>query len=243
MAMRIEKTCVVCGAPLPPRRQRYCSEACSLAFERRRAKDEYKPTGRPSLYRDKICPDCGVSFVGHIKTKRCKSCQAEADRKHDRECKQRAALGKVRRLGSIDLCEICGKPYTVNGGKQRYCSTCAPIANRKIHNDFNRAYYSYPANAARKSASRLRDPMSYTCEVCGATFSSRAFSLTCSADCRAIHRKAYMSAYDADRSQQRIQYSRARWAALTPEQREEVNRQAREAYARRKSKPKEDAHP
>lgn len=75
--------------------------------------------------------------MGYPKSKRCPDCQRNADRARDRQIK---ASGPVRRIGDTDICVICGKPYVICGGLQRYCPDCAPEAVRKRVNATKRAY-------------------------------------------------------------------------------------------------------
>lgn len=227
--------CAVCGAPLPPRKHLYCSEACKAAAKRERMRKSYKPAGKPGLYRAMICPDCGVEFVGHIKSYRCRECQQAANRKKDIEAKKRKAAGTTRALGSTDLCQRCGSPYTVEGGLQKYCPNCAADADREHHAKRMREIYeARPELRKARAARRTAEPTVRTCAVCGCKFVSKPFALTCSEECRAIHIQAYMATYDAARKDQRTAYNRARWEAMTEEQKAEINRKAREAYAQRK---------
>ena len=227
--------CMVCGAPLSGRKQLYCSAKCRDDAKRERLRQSYKPAGNPGLYRTKTCPDCGMEFVGHIKSYRCRECQQVANRKADVEAKRRQAAGKTRALGSIDICQRCGAPYTVEGGRQKYCPDCATAADREYH--AKRMQEIYEARPDLKQARAVRRAMQTSmreCVVCGNAFGTKAFALTCSPECRSLHRQAYMTKYDAARKDQHLAYNRARWEKLTLEEKAEINRKAREAYARRK---------
>lgn len=236
------KVCTVCGAALTTRQQLYCSEACRAAAKAARTKASYKPSGSPGLYRVKTCPDCGIEFVGHIKSSRCKACQAEANKAADREHKRRRARGTTREIGSTDYCQRCNAPYTVTGGNQKYCPSCAEAANREHHAAVMRRISAKPEFKAAKAARRRMDPVTRTCCVCGKPYVSKAYSLTCSAECRGDHRAAYYAAYDANRRTDKAAYSRARWEALTDEERSEINRKARERYSARKNAQGGNAH-
>ena len=63
--------------------------------------------------------------MGYPRSMRCPVCAAEAKSKALREYRERKRAGKARAVGSTDLCEVCGKPYTVAGGLQRMCEDCA----------------------------------------------------------------------------------------------------------------------
>lgn len=84
---------------------------------------------------------CGASFIGGPTAKYCPSCRAERTRQRDRERHQRKLAGKIRHLGSIDLCALCGSEYTVNAGPQRHCPECQVAeAKRRSHEKFIRDY-------------------------------------------------------------------------------------------------------
>lgn len=149
------KRCEICGDPLPKFKRRYCSDACAMEAERRiyRMADKDKPTRR--LYVPRVCMDCGVAYVGHIRTKRCPECQDAANKRARRAHNQRKRAGKARPLGSTDLCEVCGGQYTVMSGLQKFCPTCASEAIRKADNAASRAwnashYYGDDATANRQ---------------------------------------------------------------------------------------------
>lgn len=79
-------------------------------------------------YHPRTCKSCGAHFLGGGRASYCPACRAERQKKQKSEYEARKRAGTVRRLGSIDHCAICGKPYTVEGGLQRYCPECAPAA-------------------------------------------------------------------------------------------------------------------
>lgn len=229
-----ERVCAVCGKLLSSRQQLYCSPECRKAAKQERMHQSYKPSGRPGLYRVKTCPDCGVEFVGHIKSYRCKACQAEADKAAGRKSQRLKAAGKTRKLGSIDYCERCGAVYTIASGSQKYCRSCAAEANREHHAKRMREINARPEIKAAKAERRRMEPTIRVCCVCGEEFFTKAFALTCGKDCRAIHMAAYYAAYDAARKGEKAEYNHARWAALTETEKAEINQRAREQYKKRK---------
>lgn len=85
-----------------------------------------------------------------------------------------------------------------------------------------RDYYADETHRAKRAQQRKREPQSYVCAVCGNTFASTRFALTCSAQCRKDHLAAYYAVYDALRKDSKAAYNKARWAALTDEEREET---------------------
>lgn len=232
--MTDNKLCAICGHPLTGRQKRYCSPACRAEATRRRAQATYKPSGSLGLYRDKVCPDCGQPYRGHIKTKRCRACQEAANRAADRAHHQAKAHGKARALGSTDHCQRCGQPYTVESGAQKYCPDCAQAANREYHARRMREISAKPEIRAARAERRRREPAEQVCVVCGRSFAARAYALTCGPECRRIHQAVYYAAYDQGRREEKAAYSRARWQAMTEEQRQAINRRARERYRGRK---------
>lgn len=188
-----DRFCIICGAPLPPRRKCYCSDQCQSKAIKARMSESYTPIrGRAGVYRDNlICRDCGRVYTGHIATIRCPSCQAEANRLSTKASAKRQRDGTSRKLGSIDTCERCGQPYTVNGSLQRYCKACAPIAikeHRDAHGKVLRAaYFSDPVHRAERKKAIAREAVEAVCEICGAHFRGRLNSRFCSDECRNAH--------------------------------------------------------
>lgn len=189
-------------------------------------------------YKLLTCSDCGREYTGHIKTIRCPECQAEADRMHNAEYRQRKLAGKAREIGSTAICERCGAAYTVESGLQRYCKACAPVAIKEKRNqssrEWNQAAYADPEKRDGKNEARRAVPLPHTCTVCGKTFYTTGESLYCSEDCRQKARKEYQTRYDQERREKRREDAKARYANLTPEEKEQRNAKARERYARRK---------
>lgn len=190
-------------------------------------------------YKLLTCRDCGREYTGHIKTIRCPECQAEADRRHNAEYRQRKRAGQAREIGSTAICERCGAAYTVESGLQRYCKACAPAAIKEQRNqssrEWNQAAYADPAKRDGKNEARRAVPLPHTCTVCGKTFYATGEPLYCSEDCRQKARKEYQTRYDQERREKRREDARARYAKLTPEEKEQRNAKARERYAKRKT--------
>ena len=93
------KTCEVCGAPLPKHRTRFCSDACMDKASNARLRAQNAGRTRPPLIRPSVCMDCGKSFMGHIKSKRCPDCQLIADRRNDAAHQARKRAGNARKIG------------------------------------------------------------------------------------------------------------------------------------------------
>lgn len=110
------------------------------------------------VYTERACQDCGRVVRMHIRSKRCPECQQAAKRASDRAHAQRRRQGLSRLIGSTDLCQRCGQPYTVTGGLQRYCRSCADLAiagnDRAVSRDLARRKLSDAAYRDARNARR-----------------------------------------------------------------------------------------
>ena len=174
-------------------------------------------------YHPRTCKSCGAHFLGGGRASYCPACRAERQKKQKAEYEARKRAGTVRRLGSIDHCAICGKPYTVEGGLQKYCPECAPAAVGTIALEQAREYAK--KHFLERAESRKMARAEISCAICGKMFTPRGNAITCSAECsaklakkrrdewRAAHKK-----YLAEKNKQ--------WFA--------ENKEYRAEYARRK---------
>ena len=239
-----ERVCLICGAELPKGRSKYCSEQCGEKADKMRARENYKQIrGRRGVFRTGlVCMDCGCTYDGTIKTKRCPACQEEADRRHTAEYRARASVGAQRKLGSTDLCERCGKPYTVESGLQRYCKACAHVATKENINEhkreFCKKYYANPERAQEKrEAKKVKKRQIETCPICGKQFESRYGAKYCSDECR--RERARRNDQTPERLAKHNEYTKRK--RQTEEGKAEINRRQRENYAKRKARAKEDS--
>ena len=96
--------------------------------------------------KQKFCVICGAFFLGGPTAQFCPVCRVERIRQSDRERHKRKLAGKLRHLGSTDLCAICSKPYEVKSGYQKYCETCSiSESKRRRHESWLEEYYNNPA--------------------------------------------------------------------------------------------------
>jgi len=204
--MKNDKRCTICGASLPPHRSKYCSDDCARIAENmltraRTAARHVQPKRNTSLYRKITCPDCGQECEVHIRSIRCPACQAEADRRHNEESRQRKRAGTARIIGGTDLCARCGSPYIIDAAAQRYCKACAAIATHENRlaaaRAYNRAAYADPVKRAaiRKSRSKPAPPPAI-CPVCKTSFQPLSpKGVYCSRECYAKARKDAAAQY------------------------------------------------
>lgn len=145
-----------------------------------------------SVIRPRTCRTCGVTFEGGPRAWYCPCCRRVRQLKSDLEGHQRARLGITRKIGSIDLCANCGKEYTVNSARQKYCRDCSTGCVKTTVNAHKREYMQ--ANAAenyQKKSDRYKDRR--VCVVCGKTLQTTAnnHSEYCSEECRKIRNRKY----------------------------------------------------
>lgn len=240
------KTCEICGKPVPKGRRRYCSEDCMRKMEARRNKELRKDRPKWRAYRWLVCQDCGKKVWRPIKSIRCEGCQEEARKKYAAEYRERKAAGRSRIIGEKYPCEACGKMYVLDGSLQRYCQDCreenVTKNMRKLRREWNKKAYGTEEGKAKLVQMRSKQsfPIVRECEQCGKKFETLTISIYCSEECREKAKQAYYKAYDEARKEKRSEQAKAKWAAMTPEQREEFNRKAREYYAKRKEKVKKE---
>ena len=129
-----------------------------------------------------FCRDCGRELTGHIRVTRCPECQKEANRRNNVEYRQRKRDGKVREIGSTDICEACGGKYTVESGSQRYCKACATAVVRENCSKKSREQKMAVLNERSRAV-----PLPHTCTVCGKEFYPSASRYTVP---RAVARRA-----------------------------------------------------
>ena len=178
------KQCKKCGSAFDTDRQgAYLCPACAAASR------------RASVYRERVCIDCGTTFMGYPKSRRCPPCQAVANRESDKRRKH----GASRPLGSIDTCKCCGAEYIVNSGRQRYCKACAPEAVRCNIQSHKRAYNQINKDtiSRQKAANRSYNKI---CVICGKVFDADTSTVTCSAGCAAERLRRQRQRADQKRS-------------------------------------------
>lgn len=200
------------------------------------------------IYNEKPCMDCGKIVRMHIKSKRCKECQEEENRRNDAAHRRAKARGHTRELGSNDFCTACGKPYIIKSGMQKYCPSCAPAATKAADSQATLAWIqaAYEANPARRDERNAKRRSNWSvqlrrCVVCDVQFlPPNPRRKTCSAECQTEYHRQQQRESDKKRNKVRYQEHKAEFDALSAEDRrakqDEINRKARENYAKRKNK-------
>ncbi len=160
---------------------------------------------RETTLRPRECRLCGATFSGGPRAWYCPSCGAERKREYDRQYKR---TGSARKLGSTDLCTVCGKPYIVKSGRQKYCPACAPEAIRQIDNAQSRAWNAVNTTPADRKFVRNAASAPIPCSVCGKLFVPTAPSKTCSPECGQKLHSRKMSQWESDHRKERNAYRR-----------------------------------
>lgn len=193
------------------------------------------------VLRDRTCRVCGRVFVGGPRAWYCQDCRADRLRQHNREAMQRKKAGKTRRLGSTDICEMCGKPYTVNGGMQRYCRVCAPVAIHKKALELTKAWNAENATPDGRRELRKAHAAKIACVICGKLFVPENAAVTCSKECsQALSEKKcaeYSKSHRAEINVKARDRRKAKAEAMSAEEikaeRAKANAASRENYAKR----------
>lgn len=193
--------CIICGKRLDKRRWKYCSEACEQkAWQLRKKKHSGRPQGNPDVRWLTHCIDCGKLIYRPIKCIRCEACQLAINYERHKE-HQRAK--PARPLGSTDICTICGKPYIVESGLQKYCPDCREAATRASIARRKNAYMAEkrkdPEAAAQMREAKQAALSPSLCATCGKPFISKFGAIYCCEACRKAGQKAYIREYDRTR--------------------------------------------
>ena len=123
---------------------------------------------------------CRAEFQGGPRAWYCPECRQERRREQSRQCKARRRAGMVRELGSEDVCEICGGPYIVQGGNQRYCPDCAPCAVAEVDAAQGLEWYEAHKDAINPARNAARRLDAKVCPDCGAQIpAKRRYCDTC----------------------------------------------------------------
>lgn len=163
---------------------------------------------RSTTIRPRVCRACGVTFPGGPRAWYCPSCRAERQRAHDLAYKRRAKAGTARKIGSEDICEICGGAYVVTSGLQRYCPACAPDAIREIDRQQSIAWNRANITPEQRRAERQASSAPMLCAVCGKPFVPDSSGHTCSKECKAAYAKMRAAAWERENRERRNQYRR-----------------------------------
>lgn len=78
------------------------------------------------------CEMCGLEFeTNNTRAKYCIYCRDKAQAARNRAYAEKKKSGSAVKIGSEQICPICGKTYTVTSGSQKYCKECTAGKKRK----------------------------------------------------------------------------------------------------------------
>lgn len=100
-----------------------------------------------------------------------------------------------RPLGSIDICENCGKEYVVKSGLQKYCPDCSDLAIKKNISKRKNTYYHENKEQINRYKEEMRSN-GYVCVICGKVFDKDVTSVTCSPECQKEHERIQQNKAD-----------------------------------------------
>lgn len=103
---------------------------------------------------DRVCKECGSNFKGGPRAWYCPDCRAERTAKTNQEYRERKARGNSRTIGGTYICELCGEPYTLASGLQRFCDRCGPINKANTSRRMSLAWYHNVCDVEQRSAKR-----------------------------------------------------------------------------------------
>lgn len=148
-----------------------------------------------AIYDNRICKQCGKKFSGGPRAWYCPGCRYERKKERERVYKRSEP---ARKLGSIDLCVNCGRPYTVSSGLQKYCPDCAEKCVSEIDRKQGLNWYNQNKDYVneRRCNKRKSPKKEITCKICGKTFLGHENQKLCSEECRSKNRKIYSRDYE-----------------------------------------------
>lgn len=172
MASKRIRVCIRCGKRFSGTgEQRLCPECRSAAKV-------------STVLLERTCRECGTVFLGGPRAWYCPECRNERRKKTEKEYKARQKHGAVRKIGSTAYCSICGKPYTVTGGLQKYCPDCAPAAVAENTRSASRKWAEEHKKESYQRKRELNAARKYLCAYCGKEFTPKSSESWCSKECR-----------------------------------------------------------
>lgn len=181
------RKCSLCGAEFDGEKEQRLCPACRAAAK------------LDTVVRDRVCATCGITFPGGPRAKYCPACRAERKRDADRRHKR---TGAQRPLGSTDICTVCGKPYIVTSGLQRYCPDCAAQAVRQKVLPTKRAYAAANKDKNIQRKQQLKDA-SAICAYCGKPYTPHGPAVTCSPECAKEYKRIVQGNADYKRGKRK----------------------------------------
>lgn len=186
-------------------RRRKC-KGCGAEFlgqgDQHLCPDCRKAARQGSVIRERTCSTCGGTFPGGPRARYCPRCREERREKAKLEYKQRKSAGSVRKIGSKDICQVCGREYTVRSGLQKYCPDCAEEAVQQNVLPRKRARAAGLADERKSRKKQLREGGTI-CAYCGRAFTPINAAVTCSENCAREHNRIVSGLIDYRRGKRK----------------------------------------
>lgn len=118
---------------------------------------------KPPRQLQRVCKSCGIEFIGAPRSFYCPSCRLEQQKIYAARSRERARTGKSRKLGQEYFCEICGKPYILKSGLQKFCTQCVESQYRETARKLAKSRFeknksrTNPARSDRRKATRTNN--------------------------------------------------------------------------------------
>ena len=152
-----------------------------------------------SNYRNKKCRECSAEFLGGPRAWYCPRCRKERQQEAERRYKKNVSRGISRKIGSTDFCVVCGKPYIVEGGQQKYCQDCAEREIKRIASQQSLVYYNQNKDTINPKRNLDRKKGVSICAMCGKLFPTQGASKYCGDECRQLAKRFGQAISDAKR--------------------------------------------
>lgn len=131
------------------------------------------------MLQDRVCKTCNIKFIGGPGAYYCPECRHKRRLESYKRHRQNKKNGKIRSIGSMDICEKCGGQYAVMGGLQRYCKKCAEELRLKKDRERALEYYVKNKDVINPRRNARRRIIKY-CKVCKKRFRPHGAQTICS---------------------------------------------------------------
>ncbi len=87
-----------------------------------------------------VCEMCGNSFVSTATSAHyCPECRKKRKNMSTQKYKNKVASGeKIRKVGEMQICEVCGNDFVLKTGSQRICDNCREEYQKIKRREYNK---------------------------------------------------------------------------------------------------------
>lgn len=171
------RRCKGCGVEFAATPTQYYCASCRKEIHRR------------ELIKERVCVECGCRFEGGPNAPRCPVCRKRYAKRMIAEYDRRWRAGKTRKIGGTANCLLCGKPYKIENGNQKYCPECKGKSALAKKNEYSKAH------AKKNRAARdVRREGTDVCYWCGKSYTKEKHTFACSDECAEMLKKYFRKA-------------------------------------------------